>query len=235
MGFREPGYSAAAGDLSSPAVVFTPGEETPDVAGRPCRSGNTRAREQRRRGRAPPPCHRRSLTAPVRPARQIYAVSLPAFPSKVSCSLVRSLSTGAARNALAVPALCGWNPRSPGLFRGWLGLCRCYPVVRRGWRAHLTQWPASEQGAADDRAAGEDAGSPPERGVIAVCQCQPGQGRAADQPGRGEVRGEVGGDGGGEDGVQQRGADGGAELLADGDGGGGDAGVLRGPRRTCRC
>jgi hypothetical protein len=27
---------------------------------------------------------------------QIYAVSLPAFPSKVSCSLVRSLSIGAA-------------------------------------------------------------------------------------------------------------------------------------------
>jgi hypothetical protein len=42
------------------------------------------------------------------------------------------------------------------------------------------------------------------------------------------MRGEVGGDGGGEDDVQQRGADRGAELLADRDGGRGHARVLEG-------
>jgi hypothetical protein len=48
-----------------------------------------------------------------------------------------------------------------------------------------------------------------------VQQRLPGQGLAADQLGRGEMRREVGGDGGGEDAVQQRGADRGAELLAE--------------------
>ena len=55
---------------------------------------------------------------------------------------------------------------------------------------------------ADDRAGGEDACGPPERGVVAVRQRQPVQGLAADDPGGGEVRGEVGGDGASEDGVQ---------------------------------
>ena len=113
-----------------------------------------------------------------------------------------------------------------GLRRGRFGLCG-------GRRARPGQRPGAEQGAADDRAAGEDAGGLPERGVVAVRQRQRGQGLAADQPGRGQVGGEVGGDGGGEDGVQQRRADRGAELLADGDGGGGDASVLPGhPERA---
>jgi len=67
-----------------------------------------------------------------------------------------------------------------------------------------------------------------------VRQRQPGQSLAADGPGRGEVRGDVGGDGAGEDGVQQRGADRGAELLADGDGRAGDAGILRGYAERAR-
>src|SRR5262249_18161001 len=61
----------------------------------------------------------------------------------------------------------------------------------QGRRARLSQRPAAEQGAADDRAAGEDPGGPPERGGVAVHQRLPGQGLAADQPGRGEVRREV--------------------------------------------
>src|SRR6266566_6188575 len=112
----------------------------------------------------------------------------------------------------------GWNPGSLGPFPARFGLCRCHPVVRRGWRAHRAQRPGAEQGPGDDGAGGEDAGGPPERGVVAVRQCQPGQGLAADQPGRGEMRGDVGGDGAGEDGVQQRGADRAAEHLADGNG-----------------
>ena len=55
----------------------------------------------------------------------------------------------------------------------------------------MDQWPGAEQSTADDGAAGEDAGDPPERGVVAVRQRQPGEGLAADEPGRGEVRGEV--------------------------------------------
>ena len=43
----------------------------------------------------------------------------------------------------------------------------------------LDQWPAAEQGAADDGAAGEDAGDPPQRGVVAVRQRQPCQGLAS--------------------------------------------------------
>jgi len=68
----------------------------------------------------------------------------------------------------------------------------------------MDQWPAAEQGSADDRTAGENTGSPPERGVVAMHQRLPGQGLAADQPDRGEMRRGVGGDSGGEDGVQQR-------------------------------
>src|SRR5580693_97909 len=96
-----------------------------------------------------------------------------------------------------------------------------------GRRAGRGQRPGTEQDAGDDGAGGEDAGGPPERGVVAVRERERGQGRAADQPGRGQVRGEVGGDRAGEQGVQQRGADRGAELLADRDGGGRDAGILR--------
>ena len=92
------------------------------------------------------------------------------------------------------------------------GLDRCHSLTRLGRRAARAQWPAPEQGAAGNRAGSEDADGPPERGVVAVRQRLPGEGLAADQPGRGEMRGEVGGDGGGEDGVQQRGADRGAEL-----------------------
>src|SRR5690242_21772862 len=44
-----------------------------------------------------------------------------------------------------------------GLRRGHLGVCE-------GRRARRAQRPGPEQGAADDRAAGEDAGDPPERG-----------------------------------------------------------------------
>ena len=94
-----------------------------------------------------------------------------------------------------------------------LGWCRWHFGLCAGRGARRDQRPAAEQGAADDRAAGEMP-DPPERGVVAVRQRQPGQGLAADQPGGGEMRGEVGGDGGGEDGVQQRGADRGAEHLA---------------------
>jgi hypothetical protein len=112
--------------------------------------------------------------------------------------------------------------------RASLGLCRGRIGPCGGWRARPGQRPGAEQGAADDCAAGEDARGPPERGVVAVRQRQPGDGLAADGPGRGEMRGEVGGDGADEDGVQQRGADREAELLADGDSRGGDAGVLQG-------
>jgi len=76
-----------------------------------------------------------------------------------------------------------------------------------GRRDRLSQQPAADQRAADDRSAGEDPGGPPERGGVAVHQRLPGQGLAADQPGRGEIRREVGGDGGSEDTVQQRGAE----------------------------
>src|SRR6266404_8261335 len=78
-----------------------------------------------------------------------------------------------------------------------LGLCGWCFGLGEGRRAPLAQRPGAEQGAADDRAAGEDAGGPPEHSVIAVRQRQPGQGLAADDPGRGEVRGEVRRDGGG--------------------------------------
>src|SRR4029077_13528331 len=109
-----------------------------------------------------------------------------------------------------------------------LGLCGWRFGPGEGRRALPTQRPGAEQGAADDRAAGEDAGGPPEPRVIAVRLRQPGQGLAADDPGRGEVRGDVRGDGGGEDGAQQGGADRGAELLADGDGRGSLSRVLGG-------
>jgi len=49
-------------------------------------------------------------------------------------------------------------------------------------RALLIQRPGADQGAGDDGAAGEDAGGPPDRGVVAVCQRQPGEGLAADEP-----------------------------------------------------
>src|SRR5580658_642873 len=111
----------------------------------------------------------------------------------------------------------------------WLGSCRrCCRVLGSGGCAGGDQRAGAEQGAADDRAGGEDAGGPPECGVVAVGQREPGQGLAADDLGCGQVGGEVGGDGGGENRIEQRGTNGGPELLADGDGGGGDAGVLRG-------
>src|ERR1700684_3190796 len=89
-------------------------------------------------------------------------------------------------------------------FSAWLALCCGYPVVCLGLRAFLVQRPAAEEDAADDRACGEDAGGPPERGVVAVCQRQPGESLVPNALGCSEMCGEVGGDGGGEDGVQQR-------------------------------
>src|ERR1700729_1389028 len=81
---------------------------------------------------------------------------------------------------------------------------RCWHfAVYLGGRALLDQRPAVEQGSADERTAGEEARGPPERGVVAVHQRLSGQGLAADQPDRGEMRRRVGGNGGGEDGVQQ--------------------------------
>src|SRR2546427_11568644 len=62
------------------------------------------------------------------------------------------------------------------------------------------QRPAAEQEAPGDRAAGEDAGDPPERGVVAVRERLLEQGLAADQPDRGDVQGPGGRDGAGEDG-----------------------------------
>jgi len=92
----------------------------------------------------------------------------------------------------------------------------------------LPSGPGGEQGADDDGAAGEDADGPPERGVVAVCQRQPGQRLAAGDPGGREIRGEIRADRASEQDVQQPGADRGTELLADGDSGEGDADVLRG-------
>src|SRR5580692_7874544 len=134
-----------------------------------------------------------------------------------SGGLVRSALTGQ-----GLPSGTAGSCRTGGVC---LGLCRCYPVVCRGRRALLAQWPGAEQGSGDDGAEREDAGGPPERGVVAVRQRQPGEGLAADEPGRGEVRGDVGGDGGGEDGVQQRRADRSAEHLAHGNGCGGNSSV----------
>ena len=64
-----------------------------------------------------------------------------------------------------------------------LGLCSWHPVMCLGGRALLIQRPGAEQGAGDDGVAGEDAGGPPERDVVAVGQRQPGQGLAAEDPG----------------------------------------------------
>src|SRR5712691_12238501 len=119
---------------------------------------------------------------------------------------------------------CGIMPDGRGL--PWL--VRLLPRHVPGTGCPSGPAARAEQGSGDDGAAGEDAGGAPERGVVAVGQRQPGQGVAADEPGRGEMRGEVGGDGAGEDGVQQRCADRAAEHLADGDGRGGDSRVLRG-------
>jgi hypothetical protein len=68
----------------------------------------------------------------------------------------------------------GRIPPSPVPLPASLGLCRRHPTRCRGWRALLTKRPAPEQDAAHDRADGEDAGDPPERGVVAVRQRQPG-------------------------------------------------------------
>src|SRR6266545_4129003 len=66
--------------------------------------------------------------------------------------------------------------------RGLPWLVRLAPCHVPGGRVLLIQRPGAEQGAGDDGAAREDAGGPPERGVVAVCQRQPGQGLAADEP-----------------------------------------------------
>src|SRR6185437_16722673 len=86
---------------------------------------------------------------------------------------------------LACPATRrGQSPPSPGPLPASFGLCRRDPARCREWRAFLAQRPAAEQDAAHDGADGEDAGDPPERGVVAVRQRQPGQGPVADEPGR---------------------------------------------------
>src|SRR6185437_12904964 len=138
---------------------------------------------------------------------------------------------GLLRGSLAARPRLGHARCRPGL----AGLCRHAGAGLRwrrvgcgGRRTRLSQRPAADQGAADDRAAGEDPCGPPERGGVAVQQRLPSQGLAADQPGRGEMCREVGGDGGGEDAVQQGGADRGAELLADVECRGRDSRVLRG-------
>ena len=86
--------------------------------------------------------------------------------------------------------------------RPCLGLCGWHPVMCLGVRAPLIQRPRGERGSGDDGVADEDADGPLEHDVIAVGPRQPGQGLAAEDPGRGKVRGDVGGGGRGEDGVQ---------------------------------
>ena len=68
------------------------------------------------------------------------------------------------------------------------------------------------QGADDDGAADKDA---TRTGVVGVCQRQPSQRLAADDPGGREIRGEIRADRASEQDVQQLGADRGTELLAD--------------------
>jgi hypothetical protein len=71
---------------------------------------------------------------------------------------------------------CMWWFRPAGSCRtggACRGLCGWHLAMCLGGRALLIQRPGAEQGAGDDGAAGEDAGGPPERGVVAVCQRQP--------------------------------------------------------------
>src|SRR6266545_3766556 len=69
------------------------------------------------------------------------------------------------------PCMCWFRPagscRTGGACRG---LCGWHLAMCLGGRALLIQRPGAEQGA------GEDAGGPPERGVVAMCQRQPAQG-----------------------------------------------------------
>lgn len=60
--------------------------------------------------------------------------------------------------------------------RARLGLCRGRFGLCGGRRARPGQRPGAEQGAADDRAAGEDAGGPPERGGRAPAPARSGPG-----------------------------------------------------------
>src|SRR5260370_41506144 len=70
------------------------------------------------------------------------------------------------------------------------------------------------QDAADDRATGEDTGDRPECGVVAVRQGQPGQGLAADAPGRGAMGGDISRDRRGGEGVPQLWADRSAAAMS---------------------
>src|SRR6266487_7122407 len=107
--------------------------------------------------------------------------------------------------------------------RGWLPGAGGLVVTGEG--------AAAQQGAADERADPEDADGPPEPDRVAVYHGQldeRGAGVPADHGGRVQVGGQVAGGGAGRHRVQQGGADGAAELLADVDGRGGDARVRLG-------
>ena len=101
------------------------------------------------------------------------------------------------------------------------------------WTARPCSGPRRISEPHEDRAAQEDPGAPPERGRVAVDQRQLRQrrGRLAVRA----VAGQVADRRAGRDGVEQRGADRAAELLAGVDGRRGDARVLRRARRRCRC
>ena len=84
----------------------------------------------------------------------------------------------------------------------------------------------SEEETRDDCPTSRDCRRPPECRVVAVGEGESAQRAMANERCRGLMGHEIGGNGTCEDGVEQRGADGGTELLTDRDGGRCNSGVL---------